>query len=278
VVVLIHGFRYAPGDPPNDPHRLIFAAFPQVPSWKVISWPTALGFSADDPQDGVCIGFGWCGMGRSRTTARAFAEAYDAAGAAGVRLADLVTRIRAIAPDRRVDVVTHSVGARVLIAALPHLSAGAFGRVVLLAAAEYDDVARAGLDTPAGRDALFYNVQSLENRLYETLFERFGPRRIGRRRALGRGGPAGYANWIDLRLDCAETIGALAGRGVEVLGRQRLVCHWSLYLRPGIFDLYRMILRQRDGWCPSSLRALAPIEGPRQPRRGPGAIGGTART
>ena len=74
-----------------------------------------------------------------------FAIVYDRAQEFGEHLAALVRSVQRLAPGRPVDLLAHSLGARVALAALPHL-AEAPGRVILLGAAEFDGRAREGLD------------------------------------------------------------------------------------------------------------------------------------
>ena len=96
--------------------------------------------------------------------------------------------IQRLAPGRPVDLIAHSLGARVALAALPHLEA-APGRVILLGAAEYDARAREALDaliSPSPPQV--YNVTARANDPYDFAFEAFAP--APRPRASGRSAAA----------------------------------------------------------------------------------------
>ncbi len=59
IVVLVHGYKFSPDRPADDPHRSLYAARPAEASWKVPSWPAGLGFDPDDASGGLCVGFAW---------------------------------------------------------------------------------------------------------------------------------------------------------------------------------------------------------------------------
>lgn len=254
VIALIHGFRFSPRQPAQSPHRHILALEPEPGCRKALSWPRHLGFGRGDPAEGLCIAFGWEARG---TIWAAHAEA----ARAGAALARLATEIEALRPGTRLDLLGHSLGARVALQALTHLDRPLIGRAVLMAAAEFRRPAAHALASPAGRGAEIVNVISRENDLFDFLIERLLPRRPDR--ALGRGAGGGAANWLDLPLDRPETLAALARLGHRIAPPQGRICHWSLYLRPGVFALYRALLR--DGLPLALLRARL-SEGPTEER------------
>lgn len=247
VVVMIHGFRFSPRDPRVTPHRHILSLTPDAGSRKVLSWPRKLGFAQGTAREGLAIAFGWEARG---TIWQAWAEA----ARAGMALAALIAAIRDAAPGRRVDVIAHSLGARVFLAALPVLPAGAIGRAILMTAAELSATAALAMDSPAGRSAEVMNVTSRENDLFDFALELLVAG--GFRRGLGHGLPRPRANWVDIELDHAETLDGLSGIGYPVAAPGARICHWSPYLRPGIFTLYRAFLRDRAMTSPAHLRAV----------------------
>lgn len=231
VPILVHGFRHAPGHPRDDPHRLILSPG-RVMARATPSWPRHLGFRGQQGE-GLCIGFGWPARG---TIWQARAEA----ARAGLALAALITRIRALSPGRRVTVLAHSLGARVVMAALPALAPGDLARAVLLyPALMHAEVARA-LAAPAAAPAEIINVTSRENLFFDLgnqiLFS------AGLDRSAGRGLRRVLPGWIDLPIDDAGQLAHLARQGFAVGGSRRRICHWSAYLRPGLFALYRALI------------------------------------
>ncbi len=268
VVVLVHGWKFHPGDPGADPHRSLYA-FSPPPERRIRSWPAGLGIAEDDGASGLAIGFAWPAsaphlpnlLSAGRT---GFAEVYDRAGAFGAALAVLVDLIRGLAPGRPVDVLAHSLGARVALAALPHLDS-APERMILLGAAELDARARAFL---AGRRALappaIYNITARTNDFYDVVFECFVPRRGRGERAVG-GGLPGLPFWLDLQLDRGDVTAWANAQGIALRPESARCCHWSFYTRDGAMALYQAILRRRAGWDIASLRA-APCFAGQEPR------------
>lgn len=229
VVIMVHGYKFTPRHPRRSPHGHILSLSPDPADRKALSWPRQLGLG----EDGLAIAFGWEATG---SVWRAWAEA----ARAGLALARLLALLHA--EGRRADLVAHSMGARVALAALPSLEVPALRRAILIAPAEFRDMARVALDTPAGRAAEVVNVISRENDLYDALVEWLvAPHRPGAR-TLGVGLGERRPNWTDLQIDDAGTLSALAGLGYRIAAPSHRICHWSGYLRPGIFTLYRAIV------------------------------------
>lgn len=236
VVVLLHGYKFSPSNPDHSPHDHILSLAPERDCWKAVSWPRALGFSGAPAGEGLCIAFGWEARG---TIWQAYAEAQRA----GRALAALVGEIRTRRPGRPVHILAHSLGARVALSAMPHLEEGALGRIVLMTPAEFASRAEAALDTPAARAAQILNVTSRENDLYDFLLETLVAPQRPRDRALGHGLGDARPGWVDIQIDHTETLVALRRLGFDVAPPARRVCHWSPYIRPGMFDLYAALIR-----------------------------------
>ncbi|MGR3490619.1 MAG: alpha/beta hydrolase [Shimia sp.] len=250
IVVMIHGYKFHPDVTGHDPLGHIFSLTPK-PCFKAVSWPAALGFDGARAGEGLCIPFTWPARGSIRAV-------YRAAAVAGEALAGLLRTITEIAPGRRVQVIAHSMGARVFLEALRTAPARSVNRAILLSGAEYQARAEAAMDTAAGRSCAIFNVTSRENDLFDCLFEWSirPPRRWDR--ALGAGLRVGRPNWLDLQIDHPSTLDALAMFGFEIGAPTARVCHWSTYLRPGIFDLYAALLRQPEALPLATLRKVLP--------------------
>lgn len=261
VIVLIHGYKFSPAQLSRSPHRHILSSRPATRRPRAVSWPRHLGFGRGrgDGAEGLCIAVGWEARG---TIWQAYAEA----GRAGAALADLVALIRRSRPGP-VNALAHSLGARVVLASLAHLAPGDLGRAVLLAGAEFADRAALAMETPAGRAAEIVNVASRENDLFDLMLRLCLRPFPAPGAVLGRGLPMPRANWLDLRIDDPRTRDALGSFGLRLPPPARRICHWSGYLRPGIFALHRALLRDPGALPLSVLRmALAEVERPRGPR------------
>lgn len=243
IIVLIHGYKFSPFAVERDPHRHILSLAPARACWKAVSWPRGLGFGDAGATDGLVIALGWEARG---SIWRAFAEA----GRVGGVLAELIGQLCA---DRPVDVVGHSLGARVALAALPNLAGGQVGRMILMAAAEFRTAARTAFDSPAGRSAEVINVTTRENDLFDMLLETFvSP--MERTICNGLGTPRD--NWLDLRIDSDATRASLGGLGFPIAAPSGRVSHWSVYLRQGLWPFYTALLREREALSLGFLRQV----------------------
>lgn len=257
LVILVHGWKFHPGIAAADPHRSLYAFGPSRDP-RVRSWTAGLGIADDNGETGLAIGFGWPAsaphlsslLGRGRT---GFAEVYHRAEAAGAALATLVACIRALAPGRQVDVLAHSLGARVALSALPRLDSGP-DRMILLGAAELTGRTRGFLAAcRAGVAPEIYNVTARTNDLYDFYFERFVPGRMAGERAAGAGLP-GVPCWLDLQIDRSDVTAWANARGIPLRPETARSSHRSFYTRDGSLALYQAILRRRPGWDIASLR------------------------
>lgn len=252
IVAMVHGFRFAPDAGPHCPFGHIFSLNPSAThDPTAISWPKHLGLKT-----GLAIGFGWEGRG--------FLPAVNhRAALAGRGLAELAAIIRQIDPNRRLDVIAHSMGARVAFSALAHAKSGDFRRLILLAAAETRRPALRAMHTPAGRAAQVINVTSRENDLFDFLYE-WGAK-AGLDTAIGQGLGYDLPNWLNLPFDQPAALKSLTRLGYPLPYPPKRFCHWSPYSRPGVFALYRALI---DGSLPLGdlAAALPPAQGYRWER------------
>ncbi|MBY6200732.1 hypothetical protein KUV65_05115 [Maritalea mobilis] len=232
VTVMTHGYRYSPRSPETDPHTHILSLRPSRPCWKAVSWPRHLHLHRAGADLGLALG--WHATG-------ALPRVALRASRVGGILGGLIGEIHARHPDLRINLVAHSLGARVALAAIADAPAGSVSRAILLSGAEYRSAARAAMAAPAGRGAQVLNVTSGENLPFDAMFRVAAPPLWPADRALCAGLP-GLPGWTDLRIDCADTRAALSAMGYRTRPPVTRVCHWSGYLRPGLFPLYRDVL------------------------------------
>ncbi|WP_299970610.1 alpha/beta hydrolase [uncultured Roseobacter sp.] len=226
VIVMVHGYKYAPGHPTHCPHAKIFRDTPG-------GWPCALSAGGASPATALLIAFGWFARGSLR-------QAHARAAVLGPRLAELIGLIRRHLPGRSIHIIAHSLGSELALSALAHLPRGAVQRMVLLTGASFAAKACAMLNTPAGRTTELFNITSRENDLFDLAFERLAEAPHPGAHALGQG--IDMPNALNLQLDCTGTVRALNRLGFVVATSQRRVCHWSSYTRPGIMRFYAALL------------------------------------
>lgn len=256
IAILIHGYKYDPAAPNRNPHQHIFSASPKAHK-RVRSWPKGLGFSSDTTQDGLCIGFAWSAYNPSINTLishrkNSFLHSYDQAAYVATILAQLLVDIEQIAPNRKIDLVSHSLGARVTLLGIDQANSSNIGKVILMGAAEYKSVAQS---SAMNSDAEFYNLTSRENDIFDFLFETFAKSSNKNDRALGNGLDQALSNWVDIQIDRKEVIQYFISRGIVITDQPKRLCHWSFYTRSGMMDLYHNILRQRVAWSVPVLRS-----------------------
>ncbi|MBS0126566.1 hypothetical protein [Thetidibacter halocola] len=249
VTVMIHGFKYQPGHPRHCPHESLLSRRPAITSPRIVSWPRRLGLRGQ-PGEGLGLSFGWTARG-------SIWHAWRAADAAGAQLAVLLGQLARLAPGRPVHLVAHSLGVRVALAALARSAPGAATRAILMTGAEYRATADHALRSPGGAACTVLNVTSRENDLFDFLLERLVSPPVAGDRVLGHA-PLDLPHVATLQLDDPQSLAALRGAGFAIGAPQQRVCHWSPYLRPGAFPLYRAFLSGRLEMA--RLRAILPGE------------------
>lgn len=245
VIVMIHGFKFSPDHPGHCPHAHILAERPSTACWKARSWPRHLRL---DRESALGIAFAWPARGT-------IWDAYRRAPAAARALSEMLKAVHRLDPARPVHIVAHSLGARVALLALRDLPAGSIDRLILMAAAVFRFEAKSVMASPAGQTAEVFSILGRENTLFDLLlrlaFPQAGP-------TTGRRGPDA-PNWLDLRCDAPHTLNTLRGIGHRITAPKVRICHWSGYLRPGIFGLYRALLyAPRETPLPHLRRLLTP--------------------
>lgn len=247
VIVMVHGYRYDPAQPRHSPHRQIFSCGTGRGGPRAACWPRRLGVGRCRSAEPLCIGFGWPARG---TIWRAWTATRGAA-AALARFLDDIAQIRGT-PSH---VIAHSMGARVTLAAMEEMRTPALGRAVLLTGAALHADAASALAARHAGAAEIVNVTSRENDLFDFALEAatgFAGRSIGT--GLGRDLPG----WLDLQIDAPATRAGLARLGFPTAAPRRRICHRSVYLRPGIFPLYRALLDRADRLPVERLRSVLP--------------------
>jgi pimeloyl-ACP methyl ester carboxylesterase len=232
VVLMIHGWRYAPGLARDCPHGSILSLDPQGGDLRAVSWPRNLRL---DGRDGLGIALGWnakCDPWR----------AHLRAGRTGQAVAEIARAVHALS-GRPLQIIAHSMGARVALASLVHVEPSQIEKMVLLAAAESRTNALLALATPAGRAVNVINVATRENDLFDACFE-WGIQ-LGLCTSIGQGLGRRLPNWHDLWIDQPGTLAALGSLGHVLRAPPRRVSHWSPYLRPGTIALYRALIDGR---------------------------------
>ncbi|MFZ7090054.1 alpha/beta hydrolase [Primorskyibacter sp. 2E233] len=252
VTVMVHGYKYQPGDPLHCPYTGILSRQPRGLGRRVVSWPRHLGLRGQSGE-GLGISFGWDARGT-------IWRAWRRAASAGEQLADLLAQLHKLAPERSIHIVAHSLGARVALRAIHQSRPGTVRSAILLAAAEFEDTAKAAL-MAGGCQTQLLNVTSRENDLFDFLLERAIRKPCRHAHMLGHGGLI-HGNLTTLELDDPASLRALRRAGFPIAQPMRRVCHWSPYLRPGVFPLYRALLR--GSLQMGNLRALLPLD--RSPR------------
>ncbi len=254
VTVMIHGYRFDPRSRQHDPHRHILSFTPRKDCWKAVSWPRHL--HLDRPDAGLGIGFGWPAMGPLPEVAE---RAFDV----GRQLGRMVDAIHTARPDVPVHIVAHSLGARVALTALERSPRGVIRRMILMSGAEYRGIAKEALSRPGASRVHILNVTSGENTAFDVMFRLA----VGPGMPFDRPLPAGLSHCpgcIDLPIDVSGTRVALGRLGHRLRAPATRICHWSSYMRPGLFSVYRRLLDLNDRDFPLALNHALSQEATRE--------------
>ncbi len=290
VVVMAHGFLFDPKQSANpvpadsdNPHSRVyhFQDRNEAEEQKehTTSWLLHLGFEPDDRAGAsrLAVAFGWHsqpGFAQSLLEygQNFYARAYDFAERSAWPFANVLDELARRLPDRRIDIVTHSLGARLVVRALAlaakHQPAiiERIDRIVILGGSEYVFEAQLlyqrleGLSLAPDRGPTVYNFVSYENDVLDVLAENFGARFFGNSQVIGHNGfetTTQPARWMDLQIDDPELQTWMAARhGIEISGDRpgNVWDHWYYYTFRGNLALYRAILRNRDTWTLAALR------------------------
>lgn len=222
LIVVTHGMRHRPGGPgTDDPHRGVLCPVPRRDRpWRAKSLVRGLHLGRGQRLDGHGIAFAWDGGGAPW-------RAMKRAEAAGGALAAALERVRTVRPDLVVGFAGHSLGARVALAAMEAAPVPVLDRVLLLAPSEHRARAARAMAAAGAAEARVLSVQPRANRSFAGGF------------ALATGAPGlwrgpDHPRWRDLRPGTPPGAAPL--------------CHWSAYLRPDLWPLWRAWLH--DGRMP----------------------------
>ena len=261
IVIMIHGYKYHPRAQSTDPHRLLFSPRPEVSCTRSVSWPLELGFAQLGVDDGLAIGFGWEGRPSRKIAPKpflnSFAHVYAQATRAGGHLARVLGWIAELAPGRAVDLIAHSLGARVAFCGISRRASDNLGRLILMGGAEYASVVDQSFRrSDHAQMPEVFCVRTRQNAFVDFLFESFAPRSHPHDFAIGRGYQGPRDRWMNIRLDDPATLGVLSARGIGLSrpAAGKLVDHWGFYQRAGIMKFYRQLLRNRGAWRLNDLK------------------------
>jgi len=314
VCVMVHGFQYDPRAPLShergraaNPHSQIYHF--DADDLKVervahtTPWPKSLGFRDDDGESGMAVGFGWAS---DPTYARGdwrdwlsklrwsevgaetyYATAYRTAPVAAEGLAQTISALAEVFPNRRIDLFAHSLGARVVLFALRRLAEenrtvdlDRVGRVVLVSGAPHWLDARLAVRALGRHNRSkpqIFNIMLSKDATLSRWGRRFAafagrmdekPRFRDRMWSLFFGGkviglhgkPQGtqFSAWMDLYLDL-PALANWASRldpPLDFRPTWRGVAsdHWAGFTWPPFMQFYGNIIRQRRDWSLNALR------------------------
>ncbi len=159
----------------------------------------------------LSLNFNWSAKARFAGLLPDVGRLYDLAGQASVALAGLINLIGQLAPEHRIDLMGHSLGARCCLSALPQVKQPNLSRLICLSAVEFSAFTLLALQAPVARKISFYNVTTPHQPLFHRLMHHFGPRPGPADRLLSKGFAFPRKNWLDIRLDNPVVRRPLAG-------------------------------------------------------------------
>lgn len=217
VIFAVHGFGYSPFQKGYCPFEHILSH-----GTGAQTWPARL---LRQHTDTMVVGIGW----NSRGTLHA---AYDRAADIGEKLALFTQKLHASQPNLRIGVIGHSLGARVILNALPHIPTGHISRAVLLNPAEFEDVALDHLR--AARACEVLNISTTENLFFRHMFKLA----LGSFRRTFAPRDYDLPHMAGLNISDAATLDHLARSGYRIEAPQHISSHCSSYMRAGTVEFY----------------------------------------
>ena len=151
-------------------------------------------------QTGLAINFRWESVPHYLGVWPDVNGAYACAGQASRPLAGLVNLLGQLAPGRKIDLMVHSLGARVGFQALHQISAGNLGRFVTFAGVEFNAITLAALHKARPSAVSFYNITSAQVPFMHRAMHHLGPRPGPADALIARGFAFPRRNWIDIHM------------------------------------------------------------------------------
>ena len=230
-VVLVHGFGYDPWATSDDnPHYLYQSGLGKISTfgrWRRDLTPerVAIGFGW------YSVPFGWRGLWGSIRHGRwnRYRYAWDLAWEAGGVLAVMLRCL-----DGPVDVLCHSLGSRVVLAALAQERELPVRNILFMNGAEFAKPAR--IEAMANSHIRFVNLVVKEDDVLSKLDTHFAPV-SGQGMPIGLDGLGGAApeNWIDIALDDprVQAWGESHGWHLQGDNPEQYADHWWTYKNKG---------------------------------------------
>lgn len=239
-VILVHGFSYDPWVASDDnPHYLYQSGLGKVSTFNL--WRRDL-----IPKRAV-IGFGWYSVPinfrnllRAWVNGRAgcYRYSWDLAWKAGGVLAVMLRNL-----DGQVDILCHSLGSRVILAALAQERGLPVRNVVFMNGAEFAKPAR--IEAMSNKHIRFVNLVVAADEILAKLDIKFAPV-SGQGLPIGLNGLGGATpeNWIDIALDDpkVQAWGANHGWNLQGDNPKQYADHWFTYKHKGNQGLIRAAL------------------------------------
>lgn len=166
-----------------------------------LDWPHPDILQQARKQVGLAITLSWPAQARFLGLVPDVNQLYIDAGNAAPALAELINLLGRLAPHHQVDLLAHSLGARVGLQSLQYLQRDNLARFIGLAAVEFSAYTLLALQEPAARDIAFYNVTCPKPALFHHLMHYLGPRPGPADGLLCRGFAFPRSNWIDICLE-----------------------------------------------------------------------------
>lgn len=236
-----------------------------------MDWPHPDILAQAKASDGLAIQFLWDGLCSNWAAPFRAAALYRTAGHRAAEFRQLLTLIGEIDPQRKIDIMCHSLGARIGLMALRGLpKTVALSRVVCVSAVEFSAPTLVAVHAMQGRNVDFFNITTEEQPFFHQMMQRFGPQPGPKDLLLSRGFAFPQANWFEIRLDVPAVRNPLSQIGAIKLDLNRPVGP-KLAAQFGEAFVYRKketateVLRERLGAELPQPLSMVPLRKP--PRR-----------
>ncbi|MEM7243128.1 MAG: hypothetical protein AAF429_13175 [Pseudomonadota bacterium] len=203
MVMMIHGQGFDPGIRRADPYRTIFAYDPYgdriADYWRLQSWVHRFKDAAAAPANALMIGYGWQACAPDFVTSANLNEVARKAVTEAQFFSQFICRLRQMAPKRRLHVLAHGLGAKVVLRALEQTPNMRIDRLVMLDAVALISDGLLAMNAKAGHKTALYNIYdrpTTRMRFFDKYCEKAGPLD----HVLGFGFPFQRHRWVDVPL------------------------------------------------------------------------------
>lgn len=226
IILMVHGGGFSPFADGADAQATVYARHMASTRWEHRAWPAR--FAPRNIETGECLAlpYGWHATDSAILSKPNNCALFEKAGREGRNLAEVINAIRPICGDRKIHILCHGLGARVVMQCFEDLCSAIVERVVILGGHEFNANTLTALGTPAARKAWFYNIRSDCQVMVDLRADAEMPKSGPKDQLIANGFVFQRRNWVDLNMSVRDQRLAFL-RGAPARTSPNAQCSWS---------------------------------------------------